>query len=290
MKLNEIEEEEEHKKKSKKAPIELQAIKSNSIVPLANIPEIIQEKSIYESKSLYESQFDLEEVITHQNDDIEIDYEVLPIDTGCIQYYCYKLISHQYFIIFSMSMIFLNTIVLASEHYQQSTSWTNVLELSNLIFTLYFTIEVIIVYIGQGYNYFFKDGYNIFDLIIVFLSLIELLLEELNVINGAGLSVLRSFRLLRVFKLADSWSTLRRIIQVINDTVSSLAYFTLLLLLFHFIIALIGVQLFKDKMVDDVTTGSIARANYEHLGWAIITTFQIISGENWNEVMYTAIQ
>lgn len=62
-------------------------------------------------------------------------------------------------------------------------------------------------------KFYFREGWNVFDFIIVVLSLLELGLDGVQ-----GLSVLRSFRLLRVFKLAKSWPTLNLLLNIIVST------------------------------------------------------------------------
>uniref|UniRef100_A0ACB8G149 Sodium channel protein type 2 subunit alpha n=1 Tax=Sphaerodactylus townsendi TaxID=933632 RepID=A0ACB8G149_9SAUR len=87
--------------------------------------------------------------------------------------------------------------------------------------------------------YYFQEGWNIFDGIIVSLSLMEL-----GLANVEGLSVLRSFRLLRVFKLAKSWPTLNMLIKIIGNSVGALGNLTLVLAIIVFIFAVVGMQLF----------------------------------------------
>ena len=65
---------------------------------------------------------------------------------------------------------------------------------------------------------FLQDGWNCFDFVIVALSLVELLAEGVS-----GLSMLRSFRLLRVFKLAKSWKSLNDILTIMGNTVGALS-------------------------------------------------------------------
>ena len=84
-----------------------------------------------------------------------------------------------------------------------------------------------------------QDGWNVFDFIIVALSLVELLFE-----NVKSLSMLRSFRLLRVFKLAKSWKSLNDILTIMANTLGSLSYLTAVLLIIIFIFAVMGMQLF----------------------------------------------
>ena len=67
---------------------------------------------------------------------------------------------------------------------------------------------MVIKIVGLGLNYYFKDGFNIFDCVIVLISLIEIVLDTTNITTTNGKSAvlaLRAFRLLRVFKLAQSW-------------------------------------------------------------------------------------
>ena len=70
-------------------------------------------------------------------------------------------------------------------------------------------MEMIIKVIGLGPNTYIKDPYNIFDAIIVTLSIIDVFVSATlpnDVKMGKGaISVFRAFRLLRVFKLAKSW-------------------------------------------------------------------------------------
>lgn len=73
---------------------------------------------------------------------------------------------------------------------------------------------------------------------------------------GSTLSVLRAFRLLRLFRLARRWRNLQRIIQTLMRSVSSVGYLTGLLLLFMFICALLGMQLFGYKFAECTVRGS----------------------------------
>jgi len=72
----------------------------------------------------------------------------------------------------------------------QSEKMTRILTLGNYIFTSIFTAESILKIIAMTPSKFLKNGWNVFDLLIVTVSLIEL-----GLANVKGLSVLRSFRL-----------------------------------------------------------------------------------------------
>jgi hypothetical protein len=91
---------------------------------------------------------------------------------------------------------------------------------------------------------------TLLSLLLQLASVLEFALE-LSPVNGpfgSTLSVLRAFRLLRLFRLASSWRSLQRIIATLMLSVTSAGYLTLLLLLFLFIDALLGMQLFGYKV------------------------------------------
>ncbi|KAK5906254.1 hypothetical protein CgunFtcFv8_002137 [Champsocephalus gunnari] len=107
--------------------------------------------------------------------------------------------------------IVLNTLFMAMEHYPMTPQFDHMLSVGNLVFTGIFTAEMFFKLIAMDPYYYFQVGWNIFDSIIVTFSLVEL-----GLANVQGLSVLRSFRLLRVFKLAKSWPTLNMLIKIIE--------------------------------------------------------------------------
>jgi hypothetical protein len=78
--------------------------------------------------------------------------------------------------------------------------------LLNLIFTLIFTLELIIKLIGLGFKHYFNELSNTFDFIIVIISFVEIITDFFA--NGEHIKILiglRSIRLLRVFKIAKYW-------------------------------------------------------------------------------------
>uniref|UniRef100_A0A2K5DRV2 Sodium channel protein n=1 Tax=Aotus nancymaae TaxID=37293 RepID=A0A2K5DRV2_AOTNA len=111
--------------------------------------------------------------------------------------------------------IVLNTLFMAMEHYPMTEHFDNVLTVGNLVFTGIFTAEMVLKLIAMDPYEYFQQGWNIFDSIIVTLSLVEL-----GLANVQGLSVLRSFP--AVFKLAKSWPTLNMLIKIIGNSVGAL--------------------------------------------------------------------
>ena len=79
---------------------------------------------------------------------------------------------------------------MALDHHGQSEGMNKVLTIGNYVFTGIFTAESVLKIIAMTPSKFFRNGWNVFDFIIVTISLIEL-----GLANVKGLSVLRSFRL-----------------------------------------------------------------------------------------------
>lgn len=158
--------------------------------------------------------------------------------------------------------------------------------------------------IAMSPKFYFQEGWNIFDFIIVALSLLELGLEGVQ-----GLSVLRSFRLvrlsfhvsiifllsfkiifpqLRVFKLAKSWPTLNLLISIMGRTVGALGNLTFVLCIIIFIFAVMGMQLFGKNYTDNVDRfpdGDLPRWNFTDFMHSFMIVFRVLCGE-WIESMW----
>ena len=91
--------------------------------------------------------------------------------------------------------------------------------------------------VGLGCKKYFTDAMYIFDFFIVILSLVELLLLSGE---SSGLSVLRCFRIVRIFKLMRSWDDLRLIMKTISKAAPEAANLGLLTAILVFINALVG--------------------------------------------------
>ncbi|XP_045392463.1 sodium channel protein type 5 subunit alpha [Lemur catta] len=184
--------------------------------------------------------------------------------------------------------IVLNTLFMALEHYNMTTEFEEMLQVGNLVFTGIFTAEMTFKIVALDPYYYFQQGWNIFDSIIVILSLMELGLSRMS-----NLSVLRSFRLLRVFKLAKSWPTLNTLIKIIGNSVGALGNLTLVLAIIVFIFAVVGMQLFgknyselRHRISD---SGLLPRWHMMDFFHAFLIIFRILCGE-WIETMWDCME
>ncbi|KAI3356207.1 hypothetical protein L3Q82_017458, partial [Scortum barcoo] len=186
--------------------------------------------------------------------------------------------------------IVLNTMFMAMEHYPMTSGFLCMLTVGNQVFTGIFTAEMVLKVVALDPYYYFQKGWNIFDGIIVGLSLMELCLEKVG-----GMSVLRSFRLLRVFKLAKSWPTLNTLIKIIGNSVGvgALGNLTLVLAIIVFIFAVVGMQLFGKSYKDCVCKISadctLPRWHMNDFFHSFLIVFRVLCGE-WIETMWDCME
>ncbi|NXN64270.1 SCN5A protein, partial [Himantopus himantopus] len=188
--------------------------------------------------------------------------------------------------------IVMNTLFMALEHNNMSDNFKSMLNVGNLVFTGIFTAEMILKIIALDPYYYFQQHWNIFDSIIVTLSLIELSLpkhkSKKERRKGGTLSVLRSFRLLRVFKLAKSWPTLNTLIKIIGNSLGALSNLTLVLAIIVFIFAIVGVQLFGRSYGENshkIHKHGKPRWHMMDFFHSFLVIFRILCGE-WIETMW----
>ncbi|XP_068916812.1 sodium channel protein para-like isoform X12 [Tenebrio molitor] len=179
--------------------------------------------------------------------------------------------------------IVVNTLFMALDHHAMDEDLEKALKSGNYFFTATFMIEATMKLIAMSPKYYFQEGWNIFDFIIVALSLLELGLEGVQ-----GLSVLRSFRLLRVFKLAKSWPTLNLLISIMGRTMGALGNLTFVLCIIIFIFAVMGMQLFGKNYTDNVDRfpdHELPRWNFTDFMHSFMIVFRVLCGE-WIESMW----
>uniref|UniRef100_A0A8C1YTC3 Voltage-dependent T-type calcium channel subunit alpha n=1 Tax=Cyprinus carpio TaxID=7962 RepID=A0A8C1YTC3_CYPCA len=196
-----------------------------------------------------------------------------------------KIVDSKYFGRGIMIAILINTLSMGIEYHEQPDELTNALEISNIVFTSLFALEMLLKLLVYGPFGYIKNPYNIFDGIIVVISVWEIVGQQ-----GGGLSVLRTFRLMRVLKLVRFMPALQRQLVVLMKTMDNVATFCMLLMLFIFIFSILGMHLFGCKFGSERDGDTLPdRKNFDSLLWAIVTVFQILTQEDWNKVLYNGM-
>ena len=109
-------------------------------------------------------------------------------------------------------------------------------EISNLVFSFIFSVEMFLKLIAFGIIPYITDGFNLFDGFLVCFGGVEIINGFLyGMDEGSGLSVLRTFRLFRILKLVRFFPGLQRQLVVMLRTMDNVVVFFGLLSLFIFI-------------------------------------------------------
>jgi voltage-dependent calcium channel L type alpha-1D len=147
------------------------------------------------------------------------------------------------------------------------------------------------------------------------MSIVELILTPPSFlapnseVSGGAITALRTFRLVRLFKLVRSWTTLQELLKALQSSVEDVGNFIVLLIIFMYIFTLLGMQLFANKLhFDPLTMEPIAfdprnpnngyqspgynqgaylpRTNFNNFLNAFVTTFQVLTTDNWTDIMF----
>jgi len=185
-------------------------------------------------------------------------------------------------------LIILNTITLAMEFHGMPSVYRTVLEVFNYVFTAVFALEMVVKMAGLGCAKYSQSAFNVFDAVVVIVSLAEIVLAFAAADLASGLSALRTFRLMRIFKLAKTWKDLQRLLVTIMRSIADVASASVVLLIIMFIFVLMGMQLFGGQFTPEVFGDDMPRAHFDNFWWAFVTVFQVLTGENWNEVLFAS--
>ncbi|KAM9319253.1 voltage-dependent L-type calcium channel subunit alpha-1S [Gastrophryne carolinensis] len=197
------------------------------------------------------------------------------------------LVKSRFFYWLVIIIILVNTIIIATEHHNQPESLTRAQDIANEVLLALFTMEMILKIYALGFQSYFMSIFNRFDCFVVCTGLIEVMLVASDIMSPLGISVLRCIRLLRIFKITRYWTSLNNLVASLLNSVRSIASLLLLLFLFMVIFALLGMQMFGGRF--DFDDSKIRRSTFDNFPQALITVFQVLTGEDWTSVMYDGI-
>ena len=172
------------------------------------------------------------------------------------------------------------SVILASAVYAGVTSYdippqyTFYIDIFNYGITVFFVIEIIIRMISErSLIKFFSDGWNIFDFLIVTISLVPL-----N--NVESVFVARLLRIIRVLRIITVVPAFRHIIDSLAKTIPRVGFIALLMFIFMYVWGAIGTMFF----------GPIDPAHWGNIGLALITLVQIATYDDWAAIMGEVIE
>ncbi|XP_050767549.1 voltage-dependent L-type calcium channel subunit alpha-1S isoform X2 [Gymnogyps californianus] len=200
---------------------------------------------------------------------------------------CRDVVKSKFFYWLVILLVALNTLSIASEHHFQPEWLTLVQDNANRVLLALFVAEMLLKMYALGLRQYFMSLFNRFDCFVVCAGILETILVELGTLSPLGISVLRCIRLLRIFKITRYWTSLSNLVASLLNSVRSIASLLLLLFLFIIVFALLGMQLFGGKF--DFEDMKVRRSTFDNFPQALISVFQILTGEDWNSIMYDGI-
>lgn len=157
-------------------------------------------------------------------------------------------------------------------------------ELLNYIFTSIYAAEAIIKLIAFGPKTYFEDSWNIFDFTIIagsIISIFALMNGSMSNLKG-GLTVIRSFRILRIARLIKRAKSLNLIFQTFLVSLPGMANIGALLLLMIYIYSVIGVQLLGEIKRNGIITDTL---NFESFTQAFCVLCALATGDTWGIIV-----
>ncbi|XP_028283639.1 voltage-dependent R-type calcium channel subunit alpha-1E-like [Parambassis ranga] len=197
-----------------------------------------------------------------------------------------RMVKTDTFYLMVLSLVALNTICVAIVHHNQPDWLTIFLYYAEFVFLGLFLAEMFLKIYGLGFRLYFHSSFNCFDCGVIVGSIFEVVWGFFRPGMSFGISVLRALRLLRIFKITKYWASLRNLVVSLMSSMKSIISLLFLLFLFIVVFALLGMQLFGGRFIFEDYTPT----NFDTFPAAIMTVFQILTGEDWNEVMYNGIR
>jgi|TARA_Y100000996_G_scaffold400041_1_gene369652 voltage-gated sodium channel len=153
--------------------------------------------------------------------------------------------------------------------YDISPQYNVYLDLFDYAITLFFVIEILIRMISERTLIkFFKDGWNVFDFLIVTISLIP-------INNVESVFVARLLRIIRVLRIITVVPAFRHIIDSLVKSIPRVGFIALLMFIFMYVWGAIGTMFFS----------SVDPDNWGNIGLALITLVQVATYDDWAAIM-----
>jgi len=168
-----------------------------------------------------------------------------------------------------IAVIILSALLIGAKTHNLSDNAIAILAMLDSAVTVFFVIEIVIRYLAYpNKKQFFKNGWNIFDTVIVIGSLIPA--------GGTGVLLARLLRVFRVLRLVSMVPELRLLINALLKAIPRMGYIALLMFVIFYIYAAIGSMLFHN--INEVLWGDVSIS--------MLTLFRVATFEDWTDVMY----
>jgi voltage-gated sodium channel len=190
-----------------------------------------------------------------------------------LQIYFDRIRSNKAFELFVVAVILFSAVMIGVNSYALDGRVVQVMEILDLAITLFFLVELSIRFLGEPEKRaFFRQGWNVFDTLIVTVSLVPIDESELALLG-------RLIRIFRVLRMVSIVPELRVLVNSLLRALPQLGYVCLLMFIIFYIYAAIGTSVFAT--VNPALWGDIAVS--------LLTLFRVMTFEDWTDVMYETI-
>ena len=182
--------------------------------------------------------------------------------------------SNRFFEFFVISVIIFSALVIGAKTYDVSPNILQLIRWLDIGITLFFMVEIVIRFIGDpNKRSFFKDPWNLFDTLIVVVSLVPIDDREMALVG-------RLIRIFRVLRMVSIIPELRMLLNSLIKAMPQLGYVILLMFIIFYIYAAAGASLFahiNEDLWGDITI-------------SLLTLFRVMTFEDWTDVMYETME
>lgn len=177
---------------------------------------------------------------------------------------------------FVVAVIIVNAVLIGLSTYLTDATALQAIAAIETVCVGIYLVEIVLRFLARdSTSAFFRDGWNIFDLLIVIAALVP-------ASNGIG-PVLRILRVFRVLRLVKTIPELRLIVAVLLRSVASMKYVALLATILFYVYAVIGVKLFGG-------VGHPMQPYFASIHESCFTLFRILTGDDWTRMRYELAQ
>jgi voltage-gated sodium channel len=187
---------------------------------------------------------------------------------------CKAIADSSRFQLFILGVIVLNAVTLGLQTYDLSSDVDSALGTIDEIFLGIFVVEILIrigAY-GSRPQDFFKDGWNVFDFVVVAAAFAPGLRENAT--------LLRIVRLLRVVRIVTVLPDLRVLVRALIRSIPPIVSLAVLTLMLMYVYGMVGWILFHEE----------DPGNWGDIGQALLSTFTMLTLENWPSLLEAGVE
>ena len=185
-----------------------------------------------------------------------------------------RLRNNKAFELFVVTIIVLSALLIGAKTYPIPAEIMQLVRWLDLSITIIFLFEIVVRFIAEeNKKRFFHNGWNVFDTLIVVISLIPIEDSEMALIG-------RLVRIFRVLRMVSIIPELRLLLNSLVSALPQLGYVLLLMFIIFYIYAAVGATFFAK--INPVLWGDISIS--------LLTLFRVMTFEDWTDVMYETME